>query len=377
VNHMMLDVDNYRIADIENVLTPNLVYYRDLIVSNTQRAIELAGYAGRLWPHVKSHKMKEMVKLQQSLGINKFKSATIAETEMLIDCEVDQLVLSYPLVGPNISRFISLCRKSEKTKLWALVDDYFQASLLAQEAKNNHVAANVLLDVNLGMNRTGIPLDLVEKYYEKISVLEGLNLNGLHCYDGHHTDVNRTVRFEKISKVDSRIKSIRKALIDAGHSCEIVIAGGTPAFTGHAASSDFYLSPGPIFLSDYTYYRNIPDLDITPAAVLVTRVISHPAEDIFTIDLGHKGIAADPKDGRGFLLGLSDKACEVLQSEEHWVFKMKPEFRDDRPRIGCVIYVIPGHICPTTALYPEVLVVEKGKICDVWTVTARNRKLSI
>lgn len=45
---MMLDVDNYRIADIENVLTPNLVYYRDLIVSNTQRAIELAGYAGRL-----------------------------------------------------------------------------------------------------------------------------------------------------------------------------------------------------------------------------------------------------------------------------------------------------------------------------------------
>lgn len=118
-------------------------------------------------------------------------------------------------------------------------------------------------------------------------------------------------------------------------------------------------------------------MDITPAALLVTRVISHPAEDIFTIDLGHKGIAADPKDGRGFLLGLSDKACEVLQSEEHWVFKMKPEFRDDRPRIGCVIYVIPGHICPTTALYPEALVVEKGKICDVWTVTARNRKLSI
>ena len=90
---------------------------------------------------------------------------------MLIDCEVDQLVLSYPLVGPNISRFISLCRKSEKTKLWALVDDYFQASLLAQEAKNNHITVNVRLDVSLGMNRTGIPLDLVEKYYEKISVL--------------------------------------------------------------------------------------------------------------------------------------------------------------------------------------------------------------
>lgn len=374
---MMPDIDNYRITGIENILTPNLVYYRDLIVSNTEKAIEMAGHAGRLWPHVKSHKMKDMVKLQQSLGINKFKSATIAETEMLIDCEAEQLVLSYPLVGPNIARFISLCRKSDKTTLWALVDDSVQATLLAQEAVDNHIQINVLLDVNLGMNRTGVPLDSVEKIYKEISVLEGLHLNGLHCYDGHHTDVDKATRLEKVSKTDSQIKSIKKSLEEAGYRCDIVIAGGTPAFSSHIVCSDFYLSPGTIFLSDYTYYRNIPDLEITPAALLISRVISHPAENIFTIDLGHKGISADPKDVRGFLLGLSDKVCEVLQSEEHWVFKMKPEFKDDLPSIGSVVYVIPGHICPTTALYPEVLVVEKGRVCDVWPVTARNRQLSI
>jgi len=47
------------------------------------------------------------------------------------------------------------------------------------------------------------------------------------------------------------------------------------------------------------------------------------------------------------------------------------------PKIGDVLYVIPTHICPTSALYPEVLVSQNGKTIDVWQVTARNRKITI
>ena len=372
-----ININDYRIADLENILTPNLIYYRDLFVRNTLKAIELAGSAERLWPHVKSHKMKNMVRLQQSLGINKFKSATIAEAEMLLDCEVDQIVLSYPLIGPNISRFISLYKKSNKTKLWAIIDDYSQAVSLSQEAVKNDIQVNALLDVNLGMNRTGVPLDSVEDIYKKISLLENLKLNGLHCYDGHNNDTNKAGFVAEISKMDILIQSVRESLQRAGVSCEIIIAGGTPSFAGHSDCSSFYLSPGTIFLSDYTYFRNVSDLDVIPAASLITRVVSHPAKNIFTIDLGHKAIAADPKDVRGYLLEFHDKVDEVSQSEEHWSFKMKPQFKDEIPHIGRLLYVIPGHICPTTALYPEVLIAREGKICDIWPVTARNRKLNI
>ena len=58
-------------------------------------------------------------------------------------------------------------------------------------------------------------------------------------------------------------------------------------------------------------------------------------------------------------------------------FLMREEYKNDIPAIGNVLYVIPTHICPTSALYPEVLIADKGEIYDVWTVTARNRKLSI
>jgi len=55
---------------------------------------------------------------------------------------------------------------------------------------------------------------------------------------------------------------------------------------------------------------------------------------------------------------------------------MEKGFEEACPQIGTVLYVVPTHICPTSALYPSVLVAQEGKITDSWTVTARNRKIT-
>ena len=70
-----------------------------------------------------------------------------------------------------------------------------------------------------------------------------------------------------------------------------------------------------------------------------------------------------------------DQAHALFQSEEHWVFEMNPG-NEERPAIGTVFYVIPTHICPTSALYPSALVAENGRITGEWPVTARNRRLT-
>lgn len=98
----------YKVKQEEKIITPALLYYKEIIIENTKKAIEVAGGAERLWPHVKSHKMAEMVKLQMTLGITRFKCATIAEAEMLAECGVKNIILAYPLVGPNIERLIRL-----------------------------------------------------------------------------------------------------------------------------------------------------------------------------------------------------------------------------------------------------------------------------
>jgi len=105
----------------------------------------------------------------------------------------------------------------------------------------------------------------------------------------------------------------------------------------------------------------------------MTRVISHPAKGVFTTDLGYKAIASDPAGQRGYIVGLED-AVPIIHSEEHWAFRLEDESRI--PAIGSCLYVIPTHICPTTALYPEILVAKEGQVADRWQVTARNRRIT-
>ena len=104
----------------------------------------------------------------------------------------------------------------------------------------------------------------------------------------------------------------------------------------------------------------------------MTRVISHPAPGLFTTDLGYKGIAADPVGQRGYIVGI-ENAIPVIHSEEHWTFRVEDE--SQIPPVGSCLYVIPTHICPTSALYSEILVAKDGQIKETWSVTARNRRL--
>lgn len=367
----------YSLDNTHDINTPSLVYYKDLIIENTKKAINLAGGVDRLWPHVKSHKMISMVRLQQEMGITKFKCSTIAEAEMLVDGDVEDIALAYPLIGPNIKRFIELQKGANRSRLWAIGDNYQQLKLLSDQSLEAGIRTLVLIDVNMGMNRTGVPFNQVEELYRKSYKLQGIEVDGLHCYDGNHNDKDVVIRKEKVDLTVKEVYKVKKSLEKDGLSCSIIIAGGTPSFPCHAQYEEFYLSPGTVFLTDYGNLRNLPDLNYVPAAALMTRVVSHPKKHIFTIDLGNKGIAADPTGLRGAIVGLENKVSPLFQNEEHWVFQMNEGYEDNLPEIGTVLYVIPTHICPTSALYSEALVSQGGKIVDVWQVTARNRKLTI
>ena len=104
----------YAFAGSETIASPALIYYRKQIEENTRMAIEMAGGADRLWPHVKTHKTAEVIRMSMALGITRYKCATIAEAEMTAACGASHIVLSYPLIGPNVARFLALVRLFQK-----------------------------------------------------------------------------------------------------------------------------------------------------------------------------------------------------------------------------------------------------------------------
>jgi D-threonine aldolase len=227
----------------------------------------------------------------------------------------------------------------------------------------------------MGMNRTGIFLDQIVPMYEKCSKLAGIRIRGMHGYDGHHHNPDLNVRSRDVQAVDLAIASIRTRLVKQGYDCSILVLGGTPSLPCHAQHTRDFLSPGTAFIGDMGYYENLPDLPFVPGAAILTRVISHPDQGILTIDLGHKGISSDPVGVRGVIINL-DHYQIISQSEEHWVLQMEAGYEDRRPPIGSVLYAVPTHICPTTALYASALIARQGDIVDEWEVTARNRKIN-
>src|SRR5262245_42248933 len=73
---------HYLLTDTSAVFSPGLLFYKDLIRRNLARALEMAGGPARLRPHVKTHKTREIVRLELNAGITKHKCATLAEAEM-------------------------------------------------------------------------------------------------------------------------------------------------------------------------------------------------------------------------------------------------------------------------------------------------------
>ncbi|HKD38228.1 MAG TPA: alanine racemase, partial [Pirellulales bacterium] len=72
----------YELENVAEVDSPALVVYPDRIAENIRRMISLAGRPQRLRPHIKTHKMSAVMRMQLAAGIDKCKCATLAEAEM-------------------------------------------------------------------------------------------------------------------------------------------------------------------------------------------------------------------------------------------------------------------------------------------------------
>jgi D-serine deaminase-like pyridoxal phosphate-dependent protein len=336
----------------------------------------MVGDPARLRPHVKTHKMRAIVAIQEAMGLHKHKVATIAEAEMTAAAGGRDVLVAYPLVGPNPERFARLVRAYPATTFRALVDDFDMTRALAKAAAGLDRAVPTLVDLDVGMGRTGIaPGKEAARLYELIGNLPTLEPDGLHAYDGHLKITDPAERRKVSDEGMKPALELRERLIAEGHHVPRTILGGTPTFPVHAASTvpGSECSPGTSTLHDHNYASKYSDLPFTPAALLFTRVVSRPRAGRITLDVGHKAVAADPVGDR---LVLPDLPAATLggQSEEHLVVETADAAKYPP---GTHFLAIPTHVCPTVALHQRAYVVRDGEVVDEWEVTARNRVVGI
>jgi D-serine deaminase-like pyridoxal phosphate-dependent protein len=368
----------YLIQNIDEVFTPALVFYKDLIRANIAEVVRLAGSPRRLCPHVKTHKCREIVRLQLDAGITSHKCATVAEAEMLAQCGAPDVLIAYPIIGPNVRRVRALAEKYPTSRFSVLCDHPDAARMLSAGWADAPARLDVLLDVNVGQDRTGIRSGpTAAELYQLIAKLPGLQVAGFHVYDGHNHQESLAEREAAVKALLGPVIDLRKAVEAKGLTVPRVVCGGTPTFPVWA-KLEFpgqQCSPGTFVLYDQGYGAKFPELaGFTPAALVVSRVVSKPLPNRLTTDLGHKAIAADPPAGkRAVLLDVGDYT-PALQNEEHFAIDM-PRAADWK--IGDVIYAVPTHVCPTVALHRRACVVENNRFIGTWEIASRDRKLTV
>ena len=361
----------YEVQDADAIASPALLVYPDRIIENIRQTIRLAGHpAGggpdRLRPHVKTHKMRAVTDLLLAEGVRQFKCATLGEARMLAEAGAPDVLVAYPLVGPSIARLVQLRTEFPAVRFACLIDALTSAQRVSDTFATDPL--DVYIDLNLGMNRTGInPADALA-LYAFCQSLPGVAVVGLHGYDGHIRDTDLTLRTQHADETFALADGVRQVITETHGVTLPLIMGGTPTFALHARHPDVTVSPGTFVFWDAGYRQLLPDLPFEIAAVLLMRVISVIDEQTLCLDLGHKSVAAENPLPRVVFLNQPD-AVPISQSEEHLVVRVANAHQHPP---GTVWYGVPIHICPTVNLYDTVSVTVDNQCVDTWPVTARG-----
>jgi D-serine deaminase-like pyridoxal phosphate-dependent protein len=365
------ELAEYEFEGAKDVLTPALVIYPSLVTANIRATIQrLGGDPDRWRPHVKTAKLAFVMKLLMASGIRNFKAATTLELRTLCELGASDVLMAYPATGYCRNRVAQLAMQYPNTKVSFLVDS-IEAALGWKDK-----AAGWFVDINPGMNRTGMPETDV---FKAVTILGGHeSFRGLHYYDGHiHGDGPREIR-DEATKGYAHLAE----LIHQLHNCDIevpeVITSGTPTFGAafdysplRAFGSIHRVSPGTVVYCDLNSLTEVPaDSVYVPAALVLTTVVSKPSDDIVTCDAGHKSVSADAGVPTCAVLGHPEFEPQT-PSEEHLTIKINGGVC---PSVGDQLYLIPRHVCPTVNNFDEALLVQGGAIVGIDRVSARGRE---
>jgi D-serine deaminase-like pyridoxal phosphate-dependent protein len=273
-----------------------------------------------------------------------------------------------------VARLLQLIQQYPKTQFACLVDHALAAAALQEAARQTSIQLRVFIDLNIGMNRTGIAPASAMELANGIHAASHLVLAGLHAYDGHLRDPDLAKRTIECNEGFAPVEALSAAIEQAWGQPISVIAGGTPSFPIHAQRPHVVCSPGTFIFWDKGYQTILPEQPFEFAALVLARIVSIPNDETITADLGHKAVASEnPLDKRVYFLNAPDLQ-PVGHSEEHLALRAP---KGHAYRVGDVLYGVPHHVCPTVALHEYAAVINQHRWTDTWQIVSRKRKVTV
>lgn len=308
-----------------------------------------------LRPHVKTHKILEIARLQLAAGARGLTVATVGEAEVFADV-TDDIFIAYPLWADDrlaaLSRRVSLtvgCDSIEAASRLSLID----------------APVPLLIEVDSGHHRSGVPVGEVDALARRILDL-GLEVRGAFTFPGHSYQPGQTAASDEAAALSQAGEILR----ELGIRDPILSGGSTPSARAADPAVLTELRPGVYVFNDAQQLElgtcGWEDIALTVRATVVSRRVDlHQV----ILDAGSKILGSDRPawaSGFGRIMGVPDARVTAV-SEHHGTVAWPPG--EPLPAIGEEVDVIPNHVCPVLNLVDEVEVSDGSD----WVVAARGK----
>lgn len=336
---------------MDSPATPALIIDAKVVERNLLR---LAEYAAKheidIRPHTKTHKSRQIAAMQLAAGAVGLTTAKVGEAEIMADV-ADDILLAYPAIDPARTSRLAVLANHKTVRV--AVDSREAAAALAQAARSVSSTIGILVDIDVGMGRTGVqtPGEAL-KLAQFIDHESGLRLDGIMFYPGHIT-VPADQQQEPLARVSAKLDETLEMWATHGLQARIVSGGSTPtAFQSHLVDDVTEIRPGTYVYNDLNTVRaGFCSIDDCAARIECT-VVSTAVPGQFVIDAGSKTLTSDrctpaPDSGHGLILEYPN-ARIVKLSEEHGQVALGEDGKS--PQVGVRVTVLPNHICPCVNL---------------------------
>lgn len=345
---------------ISHLDTPALIIDLDRVEKNVRRWQEFCDRAGlKNRPHIKTHKIPELAKLQVEYGAVGITCQKLGEAEVMADAGLSDIFLTYNIVGSaKLERLRAL---HQRIRLRVVADGREVVDGLEAAASKGDRRLEVSVECDSGMHRCG-----VQSPQEAVDLAEFIRSKDSLRFSGFST-------YPTTADAAAFIEEVEALCQERGLEIPEISGGGTPGmwrlppyrgFTEHRAGTYIFNDRITVAGGDATWAD-------CASSVLVS-VVSTSGLDWITVDGGTKTFSTDQYGQTGFGVLWDDPQTLLTRcSEEHGVLQSagaKPGFA-----LGQKLRVIPNHACIVSNLHDVAYAVRGDSVVAEWRVAARGK----
>lgn len=357
--------------------TPALCVDLDLLEANLDKmalTMSTNGIASR--PHGKTHKCPTIARMQLDRGSVGICTAKVSEAEVMFDNGIDRILNTTGNVTPTkINRAMQL--RAQCPGFIQATDSAANARLLSEAAVAKGIMADIVVDVDPGIRRTGTPFGQPAlELAQLVDQLPGLNFVGMLCYDAasQHVagfEVRKAQTLERMSNATATFDMMQSA----GLNAEIFSGGGTGTYNidhGTRGLTDVQVGSYVFMDAQYLAIGGESDLetysDFQTSLTILTTVLNDQYEGRATSDAGAKACTIN-------------QPWPIIKGESGMNYRSTSDefgtiLYEDNPsryfKVGDKLELIVSHCDPVVNLYDQMYVIKDDRVVAIWPISARG-----